>query len=90
MDKEHWLKLIRLNYSVIVLLPEDKWKEIYLDFIEEDQTEYANNELMKHLRQTKKAVNNMTIKVWMEEVLTNEAKELLKDPSYDLKEWDDG
>ena len=82
MDIEHWIKLYKIDYTIIYLAPKEKWDEIIKSrtFLREElegtHSVYEDDEPSLFTNMTKQAIL---------EQLYPKAQELLKDPIYDLK-----
>ena len=81
MDKEHWIKLSQACWAAKYLLPKDKAHDIYeMLFHKQDPS------ITPWLHIYEKYNNREFIISILNN--SNEAMELLKDPAYDLKEWE--
>ena len=97
MDREHWCNLYRIDYTITYLLPKEKRFDLYryaaaghVTNLQKTEHIYYLNLRTHYSKLSNKRIAyiNMT-KEELFESLDPKIIEILKDPTYDLKPWED-
>ena len=100
MTKEKWYELFMMDWRIILLLPESKWSELHWERFKkysgirvDDKTliyNYKQNLIKNFKYNGTMDKDNKIIKREIFRLFDDYMMELLKNPAYDLKEWEDG